>query len=170
MTVIFGAENKKNIKKGDVVQMNYVLKDESGEVIDQSPAGSPFEYLHGHGNIVLGLEKALTGLKAGDKKKVVVSPLEGYGELDPRLQLTVERKQFPPGAPLEEGMQFETPFENSVLIFTVEAVVGDQITINGNHPLAGVSLHFDVEIVGTREASKDELTHGHVHGPGGHHH
>jgi len=170
MTVIFGAESKKHIKKGDVVQMNYVLKDESGEIIDQSQVGSSFEYLHGHGNIVLGLEKALTGLKIGDKKVVVVSPIEGYGELDPRLQLTVDRKQFPEGSPLEEGMQFETPFENSVLIFTVESVEAEKVTINGNHPLAGVALHFDVEITGMREASKEELTHGHVHGPGGHHH
>jgi len=169
MTVIFGADNK-SIKKGDVVRMNYVLKDEDGEIIDQSQAGSPFEYLHGHGNIVIGLEKALTGAKVGDKKQVVVSPAEGYGEIDPRLQLKVDRKQFPAGAPLEEGMQFETPFENSVLIFTIESVEGDQITINGNHPLAGVNLHFDVEIVGTREASKEEQAHGHVHGPGGHHH
>ena len=165
MTTIFVQSSKKNV----VVTMTYVLTDEEGAEIDRADKAQPFLYLHGHGNIVVGLEKALEGLKAGDKKKVVVSPKEGYGELDERLLLKVDKKNFPPGANVEEGMQFETPFENTVVVFTIDKIEGDDVMINGNHPLAGVTLTFDVEIVGTREASKEELTHGHVHGPGGHH-
>ncbi len=165
MTMIFGS----SVKKGDVVSMTYVLRDEAGNEIDRADKEKPFLYLHGYGNIVVGLEKALEGAKSGDKKQVVVSPAEGYGELDDRLLLKVEKKNFPPNVQIEEGMQFETPFENSFVVFTVDKVEGDHVFINGNHPLAGVTLHFDVEILSTREASKEELAHGHVHGPGGAH-
>jgi FKBP-type peptidyl-prolyl cis-trans isomerase SlyD len=166
MTMLFGT----SIKKGDVVAMNYTLSSTGGEVIDRSESNRPLHYLHGYGNIVVGLEKQMEGLKVGDKKKVVVAAAEGYGEMNPQLLLKVERKNFPPDADLQVGMQFETPFENTVVIFTIDKIEGEHVMINGNHPLAGLELHFDVEVVSVRQATSEELTHGHVHGPGGAHH
>jgi FKBP-type peptidyl-prolyl cis-trans isomerase SlyD len=155
------------IKSGTVVKLSYSLKNSEGEVLDQSDAKDPFLYMHGSHQIVPGLETALEGLKVGDKKAVVVAPAEGYGELDPGLKLTVDRKQFPPEAELETGMQFQT--QNGV-VFTVEAIEDGQVKIDGNHPLAGVTLHFDVEVLEVREATAEELDHGHAHGGDGHHH
>jgi FKBP-type peptidyl-prolyl cis-trans isomerase SlyD len=166
MTILFGT----SIKKGDVVAFNYVLTTDGGQIIDKSEKGKPLHYLHGYGNIVAGLEREMEGLKVGDKKKVQVAAAEGYGELNPNLLLKVEKKNFPPGVELQQGMQFETPFENTTVIFTIDKIEGEEVMINGNHPLAGVDLHFDIEVVSVRQATSEELTHGHVHGPGGHHH
>jgi FKBP-type peptidyl-prolyl cis-trans isomerase SlyD len=159
------------IKNGTVVDLSYSLKNDKGDVLDRADASEPFTYLHGAQQIVPGLENALAGLKVGEKKKVSVSPAEGYGELNPDLKLTVNRSQFPDGVEIEEGMQFEanSPDGQSV-VFTVESIQGDKVAIDGNHPLAGETLHFDVEVLKVRDATKEELEHGHAHGDDGHHH
>lgn len=159
------------IKSGTVVNLAYKLTNMSGETLDEATAADPMTYLHGSGQIVPGLEEALEGLKSGDKKQVTVSPEDGYGELNPDLKLTVKRTQFPQEMQLEEGMQFEseTP-DGHGLVFTVEKLEGDQVSINGNHPLAGVTLCFDVTVLSIREATSEELSHGHAHGGDGHHH
>ena len=159
------------IAQGKVIELAYSLKDEEGEILDQSDSQDPFVYLHGADQIVPGLENALTGLKVGDKKQVTVQPGEGYGEFNPELRLTVKRAQFPADAELEEGVEFETTLQDGTpAIFTIVEIEGDQVTVDGNHPLAGEVLHFDVEVLSIREATADEVSHGHAHGPDGHHH
>lgn len=159
------------ISDGKVVDLLYALKNDSGEVLDRADSEAPFTYLHGGQQIVPGLESALTGLKVGDKKNVTVEPADGYGELNPELRLTVGRSQFPGKMEVEPGMQFEaqTPDGHGV-VFTVESIEGDKIKIDGNHPLAGQRLHFDVEVLSMRDATDEEKEHGHAHGPDGHHH
>jgi FKBP-type peptidyl-prolyl cis-trans isomerase SlyD len=159
------------IAQDKVVSLAYSLKDEEGEVLDQSDAQEPFVYLHGAEQIVPGLENALTGLKVGDKKQVTVQPDEGYGEFNPDLRLTVKKTQFPAEAELVEGLEFETTLQDGTpAIFTIVEIEGDQVTVDGNHPLAGEVLHFDVEVLSIRDATADELSHGHAHGADGHHH
>jgi len=158
------------ITTGTVVSMNYRLTNSKGEEIDQNPKGKPFEYLHGASQIVPGLEVALEGLNAGQKKTVVVSPAEGYGDVNPELIAQVSRSQFPQEMTLEIGMQFRAQLEHGPMVLRVEGINGDEVTVNGNHPLAGETLNFDVEIVSIREASEEEVAHGHAHGPDGHHH
>ncbi len=159
------------IENGKVVDLGYTLRNGEGEVLDEADAADAFTYLHGTQQIVPGLESALQGLKVGDKKKVVVSPAEGYGELDPTLKMSVKRSQFPDGEELEEGAMFETENEDGdPVVFTVESIEGDRIHVDGNHPLAGETLHFDVEVLKIRDATSEELEHGHAHGPDGHHH
>lgn len=159
-----------NVKQGAIVSMQYLLVDESGEEIDRSHPGQPLVYLHGMGQIVPGLEKELEGMKAGDKKaRIKVNPEDAYGEFRDDLQLNVNRSQFPKEVDLEVGMRFwaQSP-DGGRHPFTVVEVKGDDIAIDGNHPLAGETLYFDIEIEDIREATKEELEHGHAHGPGGH--
>ena len=159
------------IAEGKVVNLAYSLKNDAGEVLDTADHEDPFVYLHGGGQIVPGLETALVGAKKGHKKQVTVSADEGYGAVNPELKLTVKRSQFPEGVPLDEGMQFEAngPGGQGV-IFTVESIATDEVSINGNHPLAGETLHFDVEVLEVRDATEEEKEHGHAHGPEGHGH
>ena len=163
--------SKQVIADGKVVNLSYSLKSSTGEVLDEADAEAPFTYLHGAQQIVPGLEQALLGLTVGAKKQVVVSPSDGYGETNPELKLSVSRTQFPDNAQLKPGMQFEaqTP-DGQGVVFTVEALEGDQVKIDGNHPLAGQTLHFDVEVLSMRDATQDEMDHGHAHGEDGHHH
>lgn len=160
------------VAKDAVVTMSYLLTNSKGEELDRSQPGEPLVYLHGVGQIVPGLERQLEGLTSGDKRdKLVVPPAEAYGEMRPDLQISVGRDQFPKDAELEPGMRFwaHTP-EGQRHPFTVVAVKGDQVEIDGNHPLAGETLHFNIEIESVRQATEEELQHGHAHGPGGHHH
>lgn len=161
------SEVGKQIQTGSVVGMSYVLKNESGEVLDRADAGDAFVYLHGQGQLVPGLERELEGMGVGEKKQVKVEAAEGYGEHDPELKLTVKRAQFPKEMQLEEGMHFEN---QNGMVFTVVSVEGEDVHVDGNHPLAGQRLHFDVEILSLRAATEDEMSHGHAHGPDGHHH
>lgn len=158
------------ITKGKVVHLAYTLKNAAGEVLDQSQPNDPFAYLHGESQIVPGLERALEGLSKGEKKDVEVAPQDAYGEYDDRLKLQVNKKQFPQGVPLKAGMQFESSQDGHPLIFTVENVEGETVTINGNHPLAGQTLFFSVEVMDFRDATPEEIAHGHAHGPGTAHH
>ena len=160
------------IKDKRVVGMNYVLKNSNGEELDKSEPGQPLTYLHGIQQIVVGLEMAMEGLAVGDKKEVTVSAEEGYGELDPKLRLKTQRSFFPKDVELEIGMEFTADIgEGGHQRFTVKGFEGEEdVQIDGNHPLAGETLHFSVEVASIREATKEELEHGHAHGEGGHHH
>ena len=158
------------ISANKVVIMDYTLKDDEGNIIDQSQ-DSQFAYLHGANNIIPGLESALSDKAVGDKVSVRVTPEEGYGERVDAMVQNVDRGMFDHDQELEVGQQFhaQSP-EGHMLTVTITHVDGDTITVDGNHPLAGVHLNFDVEIKDIREASAEEIDHGHVHGPGGHHH
>lgn len=153
-----------------VVSFHYTLKDDQGNIIDQSAEGHPLPYLHGHGNIIPGLENALLGKSVGDKLSVHVPAAQAYGEYNPDLVDTVPADMFQGVENIEVGMQFQAQTDHGVQIVTVKAVEGDQIVVDANFPLAGQDLNFDVEIVEIREATAEELDHGHVHGAGGHHH
>lgn len=159
------------ITKGKIVSIHYTLRDDGGVVIDSSENGTPLEYLHGAGNIVPGLEKELDGHAVGEKLDVKVAPADGYGVHDPRGVQRVPRQAFPDDVDLEPGMQFgaEDPEGESTTIWIVK-VEDEQVVIDMNHPLAGKTLHFAVSIAGVREATGEEVAHGHPHGPHGHHH
>ena len=159
------------ISKNSVVSLSYCLKNSTGVELDKADKNEPFAYLHGMGQMVPGLEKELEGLGVGDKKEVTVLPTEGYGEFNPQLKIEVDRANFPKDADIQPGMQFEGQGDGGTrTVFTVKAVVGDKIQVDGNHPLAGETLHFSIEVVGVRDATQEELSHGHAHGEGGAHH
>ncbi len=151
------------VEKDRVVSIDYTLKDDGGNLIDSSEGSEPLVYLHGNGNIIPGLEKRLEGKKAGDRVSCVIEPAEGYGEKDESLIFKVGKAEFE-GATVEPGMQFEAQSEHGSQLVTVVAVENDEVTIDANHPLAGETLHFDVNVVDVREATAEELAHGHVHG------
>ena len=159
------------IKKNKVVSMTYCLKDEKGEELDRADKDKPLEYLHGSGNIVPGLENALDGLKVGDKKEVTVKPEEGYGEVMKDLKMELDRNNFPKDQKLAPGMQFMAELSDGKKHpFNVVELKGDKVHVDGNHPLAGQTLQFSIEITKIRNATAEELKHGHAHGEGGHHH
>ena len=153
-----------------VVSMHYTLKDDKGETIDSSDGGEPLTFLQGAGNIIPGLEEALMGKAKGDKLKVSLTPDKGYGERDERMVQSIPKKQFQGAGDIKPGMQFQVNSQGGPMVLTVVEVKGDEVVVDGNSPLAGQNLHFDVEITDVRKASQEELDHGHVHGPGGHHH
>ena len=159
------------ISEQKVVTMNYEVVDDQGQLIDRSEEGGPLAYIHGNGQLIPGLETALEGRGKGDKVAVDVPPEQGYGERDEEGVQTVARNQFDDSVEIEVGMQFEAQDDDEGhQIVTVVAVDGENITLDTNHPLAGKSLRFEVEILDVRDASAEELSHGHVHGPGGHDH
>jgi FKBP-type peptidyl-prolyl cis-trans isomerase SlyD len=151
------------------VTIGYTLKGDDGEVLDTSEGGEPLTYLHGTGDIVPGLEKALDGKQAGDTISVSLSPEDGYGQRDERQIRNIPLRKLPAGK-VEVGMQYQITTDAGPMLALVTAVRGDYATIDANHPLAGMRLHFDVKVVEVRDATADELEHGHVHAPGGHHH
>ena len=153
-----------------VASFNYTLTSDSGEVLDSSSGRGPLAYLHGAGNIVPGLEKAMTGKQVGDKFNVDVVPEEGYGAHNPELVQVVPRSAFRGVNDLKPGMQFRADSNRGPMSVVVTQISGDEVTVDGNHPLAGATLHFAIEVTEVRAASDEEITHGHVHGPGGHHH
>jgi FKBP-type peptidyl-prolyl cis-trans isomerase SlyD len=158
------------IEKHRVVTLAYTLKDDDDRIIDQSDDGS-FCYLHGASNIISGLENALTGKVAGDELSVSIPPEEGYGVHDVEKTQAVPREMFPAEEEIVPGMQFHAQGpDGHQLVVTVVKVDDDRVTVDGNHPLAGVQLKFDVKVLEVRTATGEEITHGHVHGPGGHHH
>ncbi|MES2908117.1 MAG: peptidylprolyl isomerase [Pseudomonadota bacterium] len=158
------------IAQDSVALIDYTLTNDAGEVIDSSNGGEPLAYLHGHHNIIPGLEKALLGKTVGDSLKVSIAPAEGYGELNESLVEQVPADLFQGVDQIEIGMQFHAQTGTGMQVITVTDVQGDMVTVDGNHPLAGQTLHFDVTVKEVRAASKEELEHGHVHGAGGHHH
>lgn len=154
-----------------VATIHYQLTLDDGSVVDNSFDGEPLAYLQGHGNIVPGLERQLEGKKAGDKLEAVVAPNEGYGDLDPDADHTIPRDQFPKDVDLQPGMSFHGEDEQGRTIpLFIKSLAGDEVVITTNHPLAGQRLNFKIEVIEVRAATQEELEHGHVHGPGGHHH
>jgi FKBP-type peptidyl-prolyl cis-trans isomerase SlyD len=158
------------IARDSVVSIHYTLKDDAGEVIDSSSEGEPLAYLHGHGNLVPGLERELEGKNAGDKLSVKIAPAEGYGEFDKALIQKVPRRALKGINNLNVGMRLHAQTQHGPQAVTVTHIQGDMVTLDGNHPLAGKNLNFDIEITDVRAATQEELEHGHVHGPGDHHH
>ena len=153
-----------------VIGFHYTLKNDAGEVLDSSRGGDPMLYLAGSGQILMALDAAINGLAIGEKKSVSLTAKEGYGEINPAFKMNVKLSQFPPGTEVEKGLQFRISNEPGSPMFRVINVLGEEVFIDGNHPLAGEALHFDVEITESREATEDEISHGHAHGAGGHNH
>ncbi len=158
------------IAENSVASFHYTLTDSTGKVLDSSEGQEPLSYLHGAGNIIPGLEQALEGKAVGDKLNVAVNAAQAYGLRDDSLVQELPTTMFSGIEQIEVGMEFHAETEHGLQVVTVTHVEGDQVTIDGNHPLAGVDLNFDVEITEVRAATEEELNHGHAHGAGGHHH
>ncbi|HYG17830.1 MAG TPA: peptidylprolyl isomerase [Ohtaekwangia sp.] len=154
------------ITKNKVAAIHYTLRDNQGTVIDSSEGRQPLYYLHGAGNLILGMEEGLEGKEKGDKLKLKIEPAKGYGEKDPEMIQKVPRSAFG-DQDVKPGMKFST---NQGGVVTVTDVGLENVTVDANHELAGVELNFDVEVMEVRNATDEELSHGHVHGDGGHHH
>jgi FKBP-type peptidyl-prolyl cis-trans isomerase SlyD len=152
------------------VLIHYKVTSVGGEILDSSEGDEPLAYIQGQGDIVPGLEQALLGKSAGDEVHVTVKPELGYGEREAGKVQTVPRAAFEDGADIQAGMRFQTEGDDGDIIVTVTNVSPDEVTIDANHPLAGQTLSFDVKVVSVRACSAEELEHGHVHGPGEHHH
>ena len=151
------------IEKDCVVSMDYRLTGSEGQVLDQSSEGQPLVYLHGHGNIIPGLENALNGRVEGDSLNVSVPPAEAYGEFNQSLVQEVDRSMFPEGAPLEVGMRFHAGTPEGPRVVRIAAVSDKTVRVDANHELAGETLDFAVTIRDVRVATADEIAHGHVH-------
>ncbi|ANJ66143.1 peptidylprolyl isomerase [Halothiobacillus diazotrophicus] len=158
------------VSENQVVSIDYTLKNDQGEVLDSSAQGEPLAYLHGHHNIISGLENALTGKSVGDSFTVSIPPEEAYGVRDESMTQIVPRHQFQGVDEIVPGMKFHAQAEHGLSVVTVLAVEGDQVHLDANHELAGQTLHFDVTVRDIRPATEDEVAHGHAHGPDGHHH
>lgn len=151
------------IEKNKVVSIDYTLKGDDGKVIDTSDGRDPLAYIHGVGALIPGLESELEGKGIGDALSVSIPPEKGYGQFDENLVSDFDRSQFENVKDLAVGMQFQVQDEKGQHVFTVTKIDGDKVTMDGNHPLAGATLHFDVEVKEVREATTEELEHGHVH-------
>lgn len=159
------------IEKNKVATIDYTLTNPEGQVLDTSKGGQPLSYLHGVGGIIPGLETALEGKNKGDQLTVTIPPDKAYGNRNDQLVQDVPRKMFQGVSDIKTGMQFRAQGpQGQQQVVTVVDVQPETIKIDANHPLAGVTLNFDVNVVDVREATQEELSHGHVHGPGGHQH
>ncbi len=154
------------ITKNKVASIHYTLRDDEGTVIDSSEGRDPLAYLHGAGNLIQGMEEGLEGKTKGEKLQLKIEPEKGYGEKDENLVQKVPVSAFG-SQEVKVGMRFST---NQGGVVTVTEVGLESIVVDGNHPLAGVPLNFDVEIIEVRNATEEEISHGHVHGAGGHAH
>jgi FKBP-type peptidyl-prolyl cis-trans isomerase SlyD len=155
------------IDKNLVASFDYTLKDESGSVLDTSDGGEPLSYLHGAGNIIPGLESELAGRKVGDTFSATIEPEHAYGEYSDDLIFTVAKDQFDDPAEVEEGMLFQAEISGDPKLCTVMKIEGKNVEVNANHPLAGMTLYFNVTVRDVREATPEEIEHGHTHD--GHH-
>ena len=164
-----GASATVQITKNVVATLEYTLKNDAGEVLDTSEGAAPLSYVHGAGSLIPGLENELEGKGEGDALQVRIPPEKAYGTHDPDMVQHVSRAQLPDGD-LEVGTQFQAESPEGILIVRVVGIEGDRVELDANHPLVDVHLNFDVKVVGVREATAEEIEHGHVHGPGGHQH
>ena len=153
-----------------VIGFHYTLKNDAGEVLESSDGGHPMLYLADSGQVLLTLDKQIQSLKVGETKSVTLDAKDAYGEINPALKMNVKLGQFPAGTEVKKGLQFRINNEPGSPMFRVLNVLGEEVFIDGNHPLAGQTLHFDVEVTEKRAATDDEIAHGHAHGDGGHHH
>ena len=149
-----------------VVSLEFILRDDEGDILDES-GGDPLEYLHGHSQLVPGLERRLEGLGVGEKFEVTVAPIDGYGERDENRLVEIDRSEFPAELTPEIGMELnaEGP-EGEPVTLWVAHLTDQAVTVDGNHPLAGQALYFSGEVVSVRAATEEEKEHGHAHGPG----
>ena len=152
-----------NIAKNSVVSFYYTVKTDSGEVVDSNEQGDVLSYIHGTGAIVPGLENAMEGKKAGDAFSAVVVPAEGYGEYDDALIFSVPKENFKEPDTVEVGMSVEVQSQEGARVLQIKKIEDETVFLDGNHPLAGETLHFDITISDIREATEEELSHGHVH-------
>jgi len=151
-----------NIDNNCVVALHYTLTNDQGEQLDSSAGHDPLEYLHGGAGIIPGLENELNGKEAGDKFVAVIKPEDAYGETQPELVTVVSRAQFPEGQDIEVGMSFQAEnSEGQSQMLAIRSIEGDEVTVDGNHPLAGQVLHFDVSVESVRAATEDEVAQGH---------
>ena len=157
------------VGKNKVVSIDYTLTNDGGQVIDTSQGREPLTYLHGAGNLIPGMEGGLEGKAAGDQTKLTIAPADAYGERDEQMVQDVPRSAFGT-ADVKAGMQFQARTPEGPRVVTIVGVKDDQVTVDANHPLAGQTLHFDVKVVDVRDATAEEISHGHVHGAGGHQH
>ncbi len=156
------------VTDGQVVSLEYTLRVD-GKVVDTSEGGEPLEYLHGAANIIPGLEREMDGMVVGESKTVVIAASDGYGEMDEEAFIEVPRSEFPDDMPLKPGLEMELSGpEGQPMYARVESMEGETVVLNMNHPLAGKELHFDVKVVNLRDATDEEMDHGHAHGA--HHH
>jgi len=153
-----------------VASLHYTVKDIEGNVVDSSEGAEPLVYLHGQNNIITGLEAALVDKAPGDEFDVTVEPANGYGEYNEELVQVVPRKAFEGVEKIEPGMVFSAQAQDGPVRLKVTNIEGDDVTVDPNHPLAGKTLHFTGSVIDVREATEEELTHGHVHGEGGQQH
>lgn len=160
------------VGKNKVVSLNYTLKNSEGTVLDTSEGREPLMYLHGVGGLIPGLESELEGKEAGTKMNVVIAPEDAYGTRREELLHVVPKSGFrgEDGEEMAVGMQVQLETENGPAIALIAKIEGEDVTLDLNHPLADMELHFDVSIEAVREATEEEVSHGHAHGPGGHHH
>jgi FKBP-type peptidyl-prolyl cis-trans isomerase SlyD len=159
-----------SVQKDVVVSMEYTLHVDNEE-IDSSKGQDPLQFLVGYGNIISGLEREMMGMKVGESKDVVIQPADAYGEFDEEAFMEVPRGAFPQDIPVEEGAELTVRDDSGQARYArIDAIDGDNVTLNFNHPLAGDELHFNVKVVGLREPTDEELQHGHVHQGDGHHH
>lgn len=157
------------IAKHSVVSIHYTLTDDKGSVLDSSSGKDPLVYIQGIGNLIPGMEEGMEGKKKGDKFDIKVSPEKGYGERSEAMVQKVPRSSFG-DQEVHKGMQFQAQAGQGTQVVTITEIGLESVTVDGNHPLAGVGLNFAVEVMDVRGATEEELSHGHVHGPGGHHH
>jgi FKBP-type peptidyl-prolyl cis-trans isomerase SlyD len=155
-----------NVAKNRVISISYTLTDDNNRIIDSTSGSESFDYLHGFENIIPGLEQALEGKNQGDRFSVTIPAAKAYGERDNRMILDVPRNRFQDAESVKKGMQFYVETAQGVQLVTVTQVADQTVTIDGNHPLAGLDLTFDVTVDGVREASAGELAHGHIHAHG----
>jgi len=154
--------SEQKVEKNKVVSLEYTLRLDSGEVVDENP-GDPIVYLHGAGQLIPGLEKGMEGMKVGEEKEIVVPPEEAYGEIDENAIQEIPKSAFGDN-PIEVGMKFYADFgEGHSVPFYIKEIKDESVVVDFNHPLAGETLHFHVKVVDIRDATEEEISHGHAH-------
>src|SRR5512141_2599453 len=162
------SDEEKKVDDGKVVSMHYTLHVD-GKVVDSSEGGEPLQFIQGMGHIIPGLEHELYNMQVGDSKNITVPAKDGYGENDETAFMDVPRNAFPDNVPLDKGVELELRDQSGHPVYArIDEVTDDNIRLNMNHPLAGKELNFDVKIDGLRDATDEEVSHGHIHGPGEH--
>ncbi|MBD2785070.1 peptidylprolyl isomerase [Xenorhabdus sp. DI] len=155
------------VAKDLVVSLAYQVRTEEGVLVDESSVSAPLDYLHGHGSLISGLEKALDGREVGERFDVSVEAADAYGQYDDNLVQRAPKDVFVGVDDIQVGMRFLADTDQGPVPVEITAIEGDEVVVDANHMLAGQNLKFNVEIVAIREATEEELTHGHVHGQGG---
>lgn len=158
------------VSKHKVVTLNYTLKNNEGIILDTSEGREPLVYLHGVGSLIPGLENKLEGKAAGESMNIIIQPEDAYGKRNDNLVRIVEKSGFQGDEEMQEGMRVQLETDQGPAIAVITKIEGEEVTLDLNHPLADMELHFDIELVDIRDANPEEISHGHVHGPGGHHH